>query len=161
MLPVLVTGSREPLVPAVARALIRSLERLRGRQRRTRVIEDLEAQASAVILSADHSKLLELLDGVGSYATERGWSGLFVVLDELGKFLEYAALHPDEEDLYILQRLAEGCVQGIPDSLWLYLAFCIKASTPTPKACLRLCDKNGKRWPADSARSHSINHSHT
>ena len=108
MLPVLVTGSREPLVPAVARALIRSLERLRGRQRRTRLIEDLEAQASAVILSADHSKLLELLDGVGSYATERGWSGLFVVLDELGKFLEYAALNPDEEDLYILQRLAEG-----------------------------------------------------
>ena len=108
MLPVLVTGSREPLVPAVARALIRSLERLRGRQRRTRVIEDLEGQASAVVLSADHSKLLELLDGVGSYATERGWSGVFVVLDELGKFLEYAALHPDEEDLYILQRLAEG-----------------------------------------------------
>lgn len=108
MLPVLVTGAREPLIPAVARALIRSLEKLRGRQRRTQVIEDLEAQASAVILSADHSGLLELLDQVGSYATERGWSGVFVVLDELGKFLEYAALHPDDEDLYILQRLAEG-----------------------------------------------------
>jgi hypothetical protein len=30
-----------------------------------------------------------------------------LVLDELGKFLEYAALHPDQEDVYVLQRLAE------------------------------------------------------
>lgn len=108
MLPVLVTGAREPLVPSVARALRRSLERLRCRRRKTRVLEDLEAQADAVILSADHSQLLDLLEQVGRYSTKRGWSGVFLVLDELGKFLEYAALRPDQEDLYILQRLAEG-----------------------------------------------------
>ena len=111
MLPVLVTGAREPLVPSVARALRRSLERLRGRQRKTRVLDDLEIQADAVILSADHSQLLDLLDQVGSYSTKRGWSGVFLVLDELGKFLEYAALRPDKEDLYILQRLAEGAAR--------------------------------------------------
>lgn len=111
MLPVLVTGAREPLVPSVARALRRSLERLRGRRRKTRVLEDLEAQADAVILSADHTQLLDLLEQVGCYSTERGWSGVFLVLDELGKFLEYAAIRPDEEDLYILQRLAEGAAR--------------------------------------------------
>ena len=84
MLPVLVTGAREPLVPSVARALRRSLERLRGRRRKTRVLEDLEAQADAVILSADHTQLLDLLEQVGCYSTERGWSGVFLVLDELG-----------------------------------------------------------------------------
>ncbi len=111
MLPILVTGAREPLVPSVARALRRSLERLRGRRRKTRVLEDLEAQADAVILSADHSQLLDLLEQVGCYSTKRGWSGVFLVLDELGKFLEYAALRPDKEDLYILQRLAEGAAR--------------------------------------------------
>ena len=111
MLPVLVTGAREPLVPSVARALRRTLERLRGRRRKTKVLVDLEAQADAVILSADHSQLLDLLEQVGYYSTKRGWSGVFLVLDELGKFLEYAALWPDKEDLYILQRLAEGAAR--------------------------------------------------
>ena len=64
-----------------------------------------------MILSADHSQLLDLLEEVGSYSTKRGWSGVLLVLDELGKFLEYAALRPDEEDLYILQRLAEGAAR--------------------------------------------------
>lgn len=32
---------------------------------------------------------------------------LLIVLDELGKTLEYAALHPDSGDLYLLQRIAE------------------------------------------------------
>ncbi len=108
MLPVLVTGAREPLIPAVARALSRSLERLRGRQRRNKGIEDLEAQADAVISSANHSELLDLLEGVSSYAATHGCTGVFLVLDELGKFLEYAALRSDKEDVYILQRLAES-----------------------------------------------------
>ena len=33
--------------------------------------------------------------------------GLFLVLDELGKLLEYAAAHPSSSDLYTLQCLAE------------------------------------------------------
>ena len=111
MLPVLVTGAREPLVPSVARALRRSLERLRGRRRMTSVLQDLEARADSVVSSADHSQLLDLLELVGSYSTKLGWSGVFLVLDELGKFLEYAALRPDKEDLYILQRLAECAVR--------------------------------------------------
>ena len=108
VLPVLVTGAREPLVPAVARALIHSLERLRGRKRMTREIERLRAQAAAVSHSADHSELLDLLSRVSFYAATQGWTGVFLVLDELGKFLEYAALRPDREDVYILQRLAES-----------------------------------------------------
>lgn len=112
MLPVLVTGVREPLVPTVARALLRSLDRLRGGECSTSAVNEIETQASRVILSADHSQLLDLLDRIGSYATTRGWSGVFIVLDELGKFLEYASLRPDEEDLYLLQRLAENASRG-------------------------------------------------
>ena len=35
-------------------------------------------------------------------------SGVLLILDELGKFLEYAAMHPEKQDIYILQRLAES-----------------------------------------------------
>jgi len=34
-------------------------------------------------------------------------SGLLLIVDELGKFLEFAALHPQRQDIFLLQRLAE------------------------------------------------------
>lgn len=34
--------------------------------------------------------------------------GLVIILDEMGKFLEFAALHPDRQDIYLLQMLAEA-----------------------------------------------------
>jgi hypothetical protein len=33
--------------------------------------------------------------------------GVLVIIDELGKFLEYASLHPEVEDLHLMQGLAE------------------------------------------------------
>lgn len=43
---------------------------------------------------------------------QRAWShiggrGLLIEIDELGKFLEYAAYHPEHRDLHLLQLLAE------------------------------------------------------
>src|SRR5689334_14618384 len=35
-------------------------------------------------------------------------TGLLVVIDELGKLLEYAAAHPTESDIFVLQELAEA-----------------------------------------------------
>ena len=112
MLPVLVTGAREPLVPAVARALRGSLKQLHCQQNGSGIIEELGSQADAVVASADPSELLGLIDQVSSYATKLGHSGVLLVLDELGKFLEYAALRPDTEDVYILQRLAEAAARS-------------------------------------------------
>ena len=112
MFPVLVTGAREPLVPAVGRALTRSLERSSGQGGKSGVVGDLIAQASEVITSAEPSQLLGLLSLVRSYTAKQGYSGVFLVLDELGKFLEYAALRPDKEDLYILQHLAEAAARS-------------------------------------------------
>ncbi|PQV65266.1 hypothetical protein B1R32_1013 [Abditibacterium utsteinense] len=38
--------------------------------------------------------------------------GLLVVVDELGKFLEFAATHPREGDVFVLQELAEGAARS-------------------------------------------------
>jgi hypothetical protein len=107
MIPVLVTGAREPLVPAVARAVGQALERLQGQRHTNRIFKELHRHAATVAKTAEASQLLELLSCLGVYATQSGRSGVLLVLDELGKFLEYAALHPDQEDVYVLQRLAE------------------------------------------------------
>lgn len=45
-------------------------------------------------------------------ARQRGWDGLLVVLDEFGKFLEYAALKPDQQDVFAMQQLAEEAVRS-------------------------------------------------
>ena len=34
-------------------------------------------------------------------------TGLLLVIDELGKFLEYATQHPAQGDMFVLQTLAE------------------------------------------------------
>ena len=107
MVPVLATGAREPLVPTVARAVIRTIERMHGRRRVSRGAKALQNQAASVATSANGSQLLDLLDRLVSNGIENGYSGVLLVLDELGKLLEYAALHPDYEDVYVLQRLAE------------------------------------------------------
>jgi hypothetical protein len=107
LVPVLVTGAREPLVPNLARAVGQALDRLQRRGRPSRALDSLRGTAAAIAHTGDGSQLLELLAGLGRYVTHSGRSGVLLLLDELGKFLEYAALHPDQEDVYVLQRIAE------------------------------------------------------
>ncbi len=117
MLPVLVTGAREPIIPAIARAVNLTIERMRGRRHPNPAAKNLQKQATSVAVSPDGSHLLDLLDRLQRYGTENGYSGALLVLDELGKFLEYAALHPDREDVYVLQRLAEFAVRSDDEPL--------------------------------------------
>ena len=112
MVPVLVTGSREPIVPAIARALIRAAERMNHRRDNPGAFEEWKTQAIAVTASDSALDLLELLDRFTRMAVQCGYSGVFLVLDELGKFLEYAALYRDKEDLYALQALAEAAARS-------------------------------------------------
>jgi hypothetical protein len=41
-------------------------------------------------------------------ASDSGYSGIVLIVDELGKFLEYAATHPEDGDVFILQSMAES-----------------------------------------------------
>jgi len=69
-------------------------------------------------LTDDH--LLELLLEVNKRViADSKAKGLFIVLDELGKFLEFAALHPDRQDVYLLQRLAEAASRSANEPLFM------------------------------------------
>lgn len=47
-------------------------------------------------------------------AQRAGYVGVVLLLDEFGKFLEYAALHSEEGDLYVMQLLAEFSARSSP-----------------------------------------------
>ena len=54
----------------------------------------------------------EIVDALILYSefikSESKGSGILLILDELGKFLEYAAMYPERQDIYLLQQLAEA-----------------------------------------------------
>lgn len=110
--PVLVTGTRAPLAPSIGRAISAALDRLRPRGRLSKDLEQLRDRAASLAGGDDAGQLLELLDDISDYAVRRGSSGLLLVLDELGKFLEYASMHPERDDVYVLQRLAEAAARS-------------------------------------------------
>lgn len=102
-LPILVTGSRESIPTAVARGVRDSIiqqgigELINAR---------LEAAIAACETQGSVRALEQLISCLVKQATDRGL-GVLLVVDELGKLLEYAAMNPDHEDVFALQRLGE------------------------------------------------------
>jgi hypothetical protein len=88
--PVLLTAERAPLREGLTSALAAARKDLtgtpRGRPRR--------------------DPLLALRD-VAEAARARRKTGLLVVVDELGKFLEFASARPEAADVFLLQQMAE------------------------------------------------------
>ncbi len=112
VVPVLVTGARESLVPAIARAAGQAIDQLRSRRRPAKALAELGQLAEMVERGTESAALIELLQDLTAYVVGVDYSGVLLVLDELGKFLEYAALHPDREDVYALQLIAEAAARS-------------------------------------------------
>jgi hypothetical protein len=114
LFPILVTGSRAPLAVAIVAAIRRSLEETSGRGKPAKVLEharSLEATSAKTIPS--DAKVLQLIEDLGAYLTSTSKaSGILLIVDELGKFLEFAAMHPDRQDVYFLQALAEAATRS-------------------------------------------------
>lgn len=109
-MPVLITGSAEPLSVAMLRAVRRELLKSCGRGRLPSVIDRIASQTEqSSSQPLDNQVVVELVEEVADHVVStRKASGLLILLDELGKFLEYAALHPDRQDVFLLQSLAEA-----------------------------------------------------
>ena len=110
LLPVLVVGSEEPLASALLRSLYESLTAICRRGRVPQVVHDIRHLLSTNTgQSVQSNVVVSLLHESARYvATAHKASGLLIILDELGKFLEYAAQHPDRQDVFLLQALAEA-----------------------------------------------------
>lgn len=105
--PILVVGEREP----IGRSLLRAIRQTVDRQAKTppkalikRLSETDELQSHGV---------LEALGALSDWIRQiEAASGLLIVLDELGKNLEFAAANPDQGDLQLLQTLAEASARS-------------------------------------------------
>ncbi len=113
-LPILVSGAPEPIVPAILRAASAQVRAGLGPGRVPECIKDLEALAGR----AERDKpvtgaaLVSALSAVAAHLVLNGRSqGLFLIIDELGKFLEYAARNPERGDVFVLQELAEATAE--------------------------------------------------
>ena len=105
LIPFLITGSREGIIPAVARGIAESLRRRKpARGRMPKALATSIEQAAQVEVEGSVVGVERLLDSVRTYA---GRSGVLLIIDELGKLLEHASQRHEREDVFVLQRLAE------------------------------------------------------
>lgn len=116
--PVLISGERAPITLALLRGLERGLTAFSGSLVRggtayhtsfqpllLDIQKQLDAAENGDALHA--SEITDLFESATCQIGEEGGAGLLLVVDELGKFLEYAAQNPARGDLFVLQSLAE------------------------------------------------------
>jgi hypothetical protein len=128
LLPVLVVGARQPLGPSLVTALFTALDRahlpaivkqLREKLSGTpapRQIADLFVAATLALSS--EKPVTPKTKGSGKASANAGPPprGLLLIIDEMGKFLEFAALHPQESDVFVLQEIAEASARSSENS---------------------------------------------
>jgi len=108
---VLATGTRE----SIGACLIRGLEKSLQNSGRAQVLQKLRAKhrlafAGREVVTRQVVALFE--DLAESAVRDAGCSGLIIIVDELGKLLEYTALHHEDSDIQMLQELAEAAARS-------------------------------------------------
>jgi hypothetical protein len=93
------------------RAMLHSAEVFFGgrRGRTPKVIEEIRSAAERG--SVNVSDVINLLEKLQDSVSRAGGRGVLIVIDELGKFLEYEARHRGATDIFLLQALAEHSVR--------------------------------------------------
>ncbi len=127
LIPILVTGNRSPLKIALQSALQKSIDSVIGNSKTKlptqlqRIVEISNEDISSRVSSSVFPDELEEISSIGDKDIVEAFiefsqfvksksigSGALLILDELGKFLEFAAMYPDRQDIYLLQQLAEA-----------------------------------------------------
>lgn len=95
--PVLLVAERSPLGPALTRALADAVDEISPS-----LAEEVRGccSSSGAVVARAFSRVARSLQSCG-------YGGLLVIVDELGKFLEFAEAAPTEGDVFLLQQVAE------------------------------------------------------
>jgi hypothetical protein len=120
--PVLVSGAPEPLLPALVRSFCRDIRRYYTRGLPPSALLRLEKFGDELERgkSVSGSHVVETITEIAARLQDSGKSqGILLVIDELGKFLEFAAREPERGDIYILQQLAEATAASSAPGLFL------------------------------------------
>jgi hypothetical protein len=107
-LPVLLTGRRAPASQCLAEGLVAALRAEKSHKLKS-VGRKLQSELANVASGSplDTRWVVTAVETASQAAREAGHDGLLFLIDELGKFFEYAARYPQLGDVYVLQELAE------------------------------------------------------
>ena len=94
-------GARAALAPALLNTLQNALEQKSP---------DIHAQLKNA--TPDPRGVADAFGMATRLLCESGFGGVILVIDELGKFLEFAAMHPQQSDVFTLQELAESAARS-------------------------------------------------
>lgn len=113
------TGSPEPLAQRLLGAMLAAAETFFGGRlgRNPKVITEIRTAISTGTHSV--SDVVQLLTKLQESVARGGGRGVLLVIDELGKFLEYEARHRGATDIFLLQALAEHSVRPMAAPLLL------------------------------------------
>ena len=107
--PVLISGERAPISIALLRALEHGLTSFNGISRYNaplpKIRDALKAAKKGTLPQA--SEITKIFESAMRQIKKHEGTGLLLVIDELGKFLEYASQYPAQGDMFVLQTLAE------------------------------------------------------
>lgn len=118
-IPVLITCSRQPLGTSILRGLHRSICHQYGRRSNAKAAESITRLIEAKREPSDEQIVGAILQANSQLIADGKGRGLLFVIDELGKFLEFAALYPQRQDVFLLQRLAETASRSAHEPLFL------------------------------------------
>jgi len=106
---VLLTGSPESLSKRFVEALFQSALRYWVDEQTPVIVQELDQARHQQIKT---TQVIDLLKKLQRAVSKKSGKGILIVIDELGKFLEYEARHQGANDIYLLQALAEVACHG-------------------------------------------------
>ena len=106
---VLLTGSSESLSKRFVAAIYQAALRYWEEKPHPAIIHALE---KATQQQPATTEIIALLKKLQSAVSETKGLGILIVIDELGKFLEYEARHQGVNDIFLLQAIAEHAEKG-------------------------------------------------
>ena len=120
-LEVLVTGAPEPLSQRLLKGFADAAETYWGARkgRNPQIVARLHSALEKGDIST--TELVDLVKEVQIQLSKSDAGGILLVIDELGKFLEYEARHYGANDIYVLQTLAEHACQGSEVNLLMFV----------------------------------------
>lgn len=151
-IPVLITGSREPLGLAILKALHSCLCKLYVNGRKPLLSDELESYLKSKEEITDDQILYLVLEVNSKIIKDNRGKGLLLILDEMGKFLEFSVLYPERQDIYLLQRLAEAASRSAEKPVFIVGLLHQGFSTYADQ----LSQSGQKEWEKISARFEEI-----
>ena len=106
---ILITGSPDPLGRRIIQAMKVAAAKYFVDKRAPAIVKDLDRALKKGEVTV--GEVIALLADLQAAVADRGGAGVLLVIDELGKFLEYEARHRGSE-VFLLQTLAEHSVRS-------------------------------------------------